>query len=347
MWAEQGLNSLIAAHGINTAIEEGGVSPETALEIAPLTQLARPMYQAGKAFVGPATEWASEGMEMLSNSPLMGKIVTPKVGWYGRAAFDGITNPIGTYKAVKDGRYIHDIASLKRNMRTAREEIASGIKSTNDQYLTLTGFYIPETPFEINRWSHFKPGIVGYFSNADRTIHKSLTNHRFSNIRSSTKTLRNVGGHEQAHAASRYLMDVTRNPRLRRYDPKTDYFVPNTAHPIADKYQKEFMKALNYNKRNTTMIKALLLSVMLFVSIPTQNVIAQPQPKRCEATTKKGTRCKNNAVNNTKYCQVHQAKSPSVQQCKAKTKSGTRCSREAKTSGYCTQHYKMYLEGKI
>ena len=48
--------------------------------------------------------------------------------------------------------------------------------------------------------------------------------------------------------------------------------------------------------------------------------------KRCEATTKKGTHCKNTAVNNTKYCQVHQAKSPNVQQCKAK--SGSRCSRE-------------------
>ena len=95
------------------------------------------------------------------------------------------------------------------------------------------------------------------------------------------------------------------------------------------------------------MIKALLLSVMLFVSIPTQNVIAQSQSKRCEATTKKGTRCKNNAVNNTNYCHVHQAKSPSVQQCKAKTKRGTRCSRASKTAGYCSQHYKMYIEGKL
>ena len=107
------------------------------------------------------------------------------------------------------------------------------------------------------------------------------------------------------------------------------------------------MTIQNYDKMNTTMIKALLLSIMLFVSFPTQYAIAQKQPKRCEATTKKGTRCKNNAVNNTKYCQVHKAKSPSVQQCKAKTKNGTRCSREAKTSGYCTQHYRMHLEGKL
>lgn len=107
------------------------------------------------------------------------------------------------------------------------------------------------------------------------------------------------------------------------------------------------MIILNYNKGNTTMIKTLFLSIVLFVSVSTQYIIAQPQPKRCEATTKKGTRCKNKAVNNTKYCQVHQAKSPSVQQCKAKTKSGTRCSREAKMSGFCSQHYKMYLKGKL
>lgn len=97
----------------------------------------------------------------------------------------------------------------------------------------------------------------------------------------------------------------------------------------------------------TTYMKALLLSLLLFLSFPMQNAIAQTQPKRCEATTKKGTRCKNQAVNNTKYCQVHQAKSPTIEQCKARTKSGTRCSRAAKTSGYCTQHYKMYIEGKL
>lgn len=41
------------------------------------------------------------------------------------------------------------------------------------------------------------------------------------------------------------------------------------------------------------------------------------------------------------------AESPNIQECKAKTKSGSRCSRAAKTSGYCTQHYKMYKEGKL
>ena len=84
-----------------------------------------------------------------------------------------------------------------------------------------------------------------------------------------------------------------------------------------------------------------VLAAVLMVMTPSQSSYAQNSTtvKRCEATTKKGTRCKNTAVNNTKYCQVHQAKSPNVQQCKAMTKSGSRCSIGAKTSGYCKQHY--------
>ena len=97
------------------------------------------------------------------------------------------------------------------------------------------------------------------------------------------------------------------------------------------------------------ILKPLLLTAALVLMCPAQSAYAQSSTtaKRCEATTKKGTRCKNTAVNNTKYCQLHQAKSPNVQQCKAKTKSGSRCSREAKTSGYCKQHYQMHLEGKL
>lgn len=97
------------------------------------------------------------------------------------------------------------------------------------------------------------------------------------------------------------------------------------------------------------MLRVLLLSVMLlFLSVPSQNVIAQSQqPKRCEAITRKGTRCKNEAVYNSKYCRVHQANSPFVQRCKAKNKNGSRCSRAAKSSGYCKQHYKMHLQGKL
>ena len=92
-----------------------------------------------------------------------------------------------------------------------------------------------------------------------------------------------------------------------------------------------------------------VLAAVLMVMTPSQSSYAQSSTtaKRCEATTKKGTRCKNTAVNNTKYCQLHQAKSPNVQQCKAMTKSGSRCSIGAKTSGYCKQHYQMPLEGKL
>ena len=96
------------------------------------------------------------------------------------------------------------------------------------------------------------------------------------------------------------------------------------------------------------MVKAFLISLVLLLSFPAQNVSAQGHPKKqCAATTPKGTRCKNNALKNSKFCQVHQAKDPKIQQCKAKTKSGKRCSRAAKTAEYCQQHYKMYLEGKL
>ena len=96
------------------------------------------------------------------------------------------------------------------------------------------------------------------------------------------------------------------------------------------------------------MKKAIILSLVFLLSFPAQYAIAQSQTsKRCEATTQQGTRCKNKAVNNTKYCQVHQSKSQVARKCKAKTKNGTRCSRQAKTAGYCAQHYKMYREGKL
>lgn len=42
-WANLGLTSSFAAHGIQTAINEGGISPMTALEIAPLGRLVKPM----------------------------------------------------------------------------------------------------------------------------------------------------------------------------------------------------------------------------------------------------------------------------------------------------------------
>jgi hypothetical protein len=42
-WADVGLSSLFGGHGIQTAINEGGISPTTALEIAPLGRLSRPI----------------------------------------------------------------------------------------------------------------------------------------------------------------------------------------------------------------------------------------------------------------------------------------------------------------
>jgi len=47
-WADAVLSSIFGAHGIQTAMDEGGVSPTTALEIAPLGRLAKPMWNAGK-----------------------------------------------------------------------------------------------------------------------------------------------------------------------------------------------------------------------------------------------------------------------------------------------------------
>jgi hypothetical protein len=43
-WADVGLSSLFGAHGVQTAINEGGISPTTALERATLGRLAKPMF---------------------------------------------------------------------------------------------------------------------------------------------------------------------------------------------------------------------------------------------------------------------------------------------------------------
>ena len=114
---------------------------------------------------------------------------------------------------------------------------------------------------------------------------------------------------------------------------------------IREKMKKKMM----INQTRNVMIKCLFLTAMLFLGAPVYNVYAQPEPKQkqCQATTKKGTRCKREAEPNSKFCDVHQAKDPKVKQCKAMTKSGSRCSRAAKADGYCTQHLKMHKEGKI
>ena len=96
-----------------------------------------------------------------------------------------------------------------------------------------------------------------------------------------------------------------------------------------------------------TMFKFILLSLALMAPNPTQDTPNLPTPSRCEAITKKGTRCKNKPRPNSKYCYVHQTKDSKVKKCKATTKAGTQCSRAAKIDGYCTQHYNMYKQGKL
>ena len=94
--------------------------------------------------------------------------------------------------------------------------------------------------------------------------------------------------------------------------------------------------------------KIKIVFLMFLVCFPAVYASAQDQSvKRCEAITQKGTHCKNRALRYSSFCQVHKTKSPSVQQCKAKTKNRKRCSREAKISGYCTQHYKINLNKKF
>ena len=51
-WADAGLTSAFGAHGIQTAVDDGGISPMTALEIAPLY---RPITVAGKVGISKAT----------------------------------------------------------------------------------------------------------------------------------------------------------------------------------------------------------------------------------------------------------------------------------------------------
>ncbi len=82
-------------------------------------------------------------------------------------------------------------------------------------------------------------------------------------------------------------------------------------------------------------LKLIVAAMLLLCAAPMEDAWGQGRSQvRCEALTKKGTRCKNRALEQCKYCQVHQAKDSNVAQCKAKTKSGTRCSKVAKTMGF-------------
>ena len=47
-WLDAGVTAGFGAHGLNTAIEEGGISPTTALELAPATRILKPIYNTTK-----------------------------------------------------------------------------------------------------------------------------------------------------------------------------------------------------------------------------------------------------------------------------------------------------------
>jgi hypothetical protein len=50
-WFDLGLTSGFGAHGVQTAIDEGGVSPMTALELTPLARLTRPLYESTSSII--------------------------------------------------------------------------------------------------------------------------------------------------------------------------------------------------------------------------------------------------------------------------------------------------------
>lgn len=67
-WLDLGLTSAFGAHGIQTAINEGGISPTTAFEIAPLGRLARPIYNVGKEGLQYATKGVDNATRYTSPS---------------------------------------------------------------------------------------------------------------------------------------------------------------------------------------------------------------------------------------------------------------------------------------
>lgn len=74
-YVDAGLTSYFGAHGLNHAINEGidgwGDAAMTALELAPLGQLARPMYNAGKEGLQYVVNTAKNAANVSSESPLI------------------------------------------------------------------------------------------------------------------------------------------------------------------------------------------------------------------------------------------------------------------------------------
>ena len=96
MWAEQILNSVFAGHGLSTAIEEGGVSPITALELLPLGQAG---VQGTKMAYNSAKPYVNQAVETLQNNyPALFDPYTSwdaTLGYYGDNIFSRAIGTMG------------------------------------------------------------------------------------------------------------------------------------------------------------------------------------------------------------------------------------------------------------
>ena len=202
-----------------------------------------PYWSTGFNFVGDAV-----GLAGIANAGKIADFGTkfaanPK--WFGRAAIDVVTNPIGTYKAVKNGKYIYDYSSLRRNIESAYKKMEEGIDFTNSEYEALTGWRPPGEMMHIEPSKKFDFGTTGYYTYDG--IHFPLTKNRLSNIRVSDSSLLHTGAHEQAHAANSWFNTVFETPRLGTRVEKiagfipNKYYIPNKNHPISNKYYWKFM----------------------------------------------------------------------------------------------------------
>lgn len=87
-WVDAGLTSYFGAKGLQD-IANGKFTPETALEVAPLTQMAKPMYEAGKGTY-------DVGKELYDTGALWDKYTTFQ-GRFGNYGDNLLTNIYGTY----------------------------------------------------------------------------------------------------------------------------------------------------------------------------------------------------------------------------------------------------------
>jgi hypothetical protein len=62
-WFDLGLTSGFGAHGIQTAINEGGISPTTALELLPVTRVVKPAVGMGYNAAKPAIDYSQQAIK--------------------------------------------------------------------------------------------------------------------------------------------------------------------------------------------------------------------------------------------------------------------------------------------